>query len=61
MSALYTALVESETKESLASMVCELRAQRALLRGTLEDLRGTLVFPLSVRVRIALAETKVLP
>lgn len=25
MSALYTALVESETKESLAQMVCELR------------------------------------
>ena len=30
MSALYTALVEGETKESLAVMVCELRDQLAI-------------------------------
>lgn len=42
MSALYTALVEGETKESLASMVCELREELSQLAGmvTLLDVIG---------------------
>ena len=39
MSALYTALLEGETKESLASMVCDLRAQNATLREALVEAR----------------------
>ena len=38
MSALFTALMEGETKESLAAMVCELREKAARTRITPEDL-----------------------
>lgn len=38
MSALFTALVEGESKESLADMVCELRGQRAESIAALEKI-----------------------
>lgn len=37
MTALYTTLLESESKESLAAMVCELREQRADLLTTAKN------------------------
>ncbi len=40
MSALFTALLEGETKESLAEMVCELRAQKASLLAEVERRRA---------------------
>jgi len=39
MSALFTALLESESKEKLALMVCELREEVARLREENEKLR----------------------
>jgi hypothetical protein len=39
MTALYTALLESETKEKLALMVCELREENARLQATLLQIK----------------------
>ena len=42
MSALYTALVESESKESLAVMVCELREERTKMLAALKTAKRRL-------------------